>query len=82
MAIIEAVYYVSKGLPRGHSGRACLTMQEMQETQVEPWFREIPWRRKWQPAPISCLENSMDRGAWGCKESDMTERLNMDALYI
>ena len=22
----------------------------------------------------SCLENSMDRGAWGCKESDMTEQ--------
>ena len=39
-----------------------------------------PWRRKWQPPPLqfSCLENSMDRGAWcfkslGCKELDMTE---------
>ena len=21
----------------------------------------------------SCLENPMDRGPWGCKESDMTE---------
>ena len=28
------------------------------------WVRKIPWRRKWQPAPYSCLENSMDRGAW------------------
>ena len=29
------------------------------------------------PLQYSCLENSMDRGAWwapwGCKESDMTE---------
>ena len=23
-----------------------------------------PWRRKWQLAQYSCLENSMDRGAW------------------
>ena len=30
----------------------------------------------------SCLENSIDRGAWGCKESGMTERLNTDALHI
>ena len=24
----------------------------------------IPWNRKWQPIQHSCLENSMDRGAW------------------
>ena len=36
----------------------------MQETRV--WFlsHEIPWRRTWQPTPVFCLENSMDRGAW------------------
>ena len=22
------------------------------------------WRRKWQPAPVSCLGNPMDRGGW------------------
>ena len=22
------------------------------------------WRRKWQPTPVSCLENPMDRGVW------------------
>ena len=40
---------------------------------------------EWNGNPLqdSCLENSMDRGAWwatyspwGCKESDTTERLN------
>ena len=25
------------------------------------------------PLQYSCLKNSMDRGAWGRKESDMTE---------
>ena len=29
-----------------------------------PWVVKIPWRRKWQPIPVSCLENSMDGGAW------------------
>ena len=24
----------------------------MQETQVDPWVRKIPWRRKWQPTPV------------------------------
>ena len=25
------------------------------------------------PLQYSCLENPMDRGAWACKESDLTE---------
>ena len=24
----------------------------MQEMQVDPWVRRIPWRRKWQPIPV------------------------------
>ena len=36
----------------------------MQKTQVDPWVGSIPWRREWLPTPVSCLENSMDRGAW------------------
>ena len=27
-------------------------VQEMQETQFNPWVRNIPWRRAWQPTPI------------------------------
>ena len=33
----------------------------MQETWLGPWVRKIPWRSILQ---YSCLENSMDRGAW------------------
>ena len=29
-----------------------------------PQVGKIPWRRKWQPTQYSCLENSMDGGAW------------------
>ena len=30
-----------------------------------PGSEKIPWRRKWQPTPYSCLGNPTDRGAWG-----------------
>ena len=31
---------------------------------VDPWDRKIPWRRDWQPTPVSLLGNLMDRGDW------------------
>ena len=40
---------------------------------------EIPWRRKWQPAPVFLLGKSHEQRSlvayspWGHKESDMTE---------
>ena len=56
-----------------------------------PWVRKIPWERKWQP--ISVLLPGKSRGQrilvgyspWGCKESDMTERLHfhfIQCLYF
>ena len=29
-----------------------------------PWVGKSLWRRAWQPTQYSCLENSMDQGAW------------------
>ena len=28
-----------------------------------PELGNFPWKRTWQPTPVSCLENSMDSGA-------------------
>ena len=28
------------------------------------WVGKIPWRRKWQHTPYSCLKNPTDRGDW------------------
>ena len=36
----------------------------MQETQVQPWIRKIPWRRKWQPIPVFLPGEFMGRGTW------------------
>ena len=51
----------------------------------DPWVGKIPWRRKWQPTPVSLLENLMDTGAWWTAvlrvaESGMTERLTVTYL--
>ena len=59
-------------------------LSTMQETWVRSLGWEVPWRRKWQPTPGSCLENPMDREAWypwGRKESDRTERLHFHFLF-
>ena len=39
-----------------------------------------------RPLQCSCLDNSMDRGAWqatwDCKESDATERLSLSLSFL
>ena len=47
-----------------------------------PWVGKIPWRRKWQPTPVSLPGKSHGQRSLvgysprGHKESDTTERLN------
>ena len=49
---------------------------------------KIPWRRQWQPAPVLlCRESHGGRSLvgyspWGCKESDMTERLHYTTTLL
>ena len=46
----------------------------------DPWVRKIPWRRKWQPAPVFLPGKSHGQRSlagyspWGHKESDTTEQ--------
>mgnify|MGYP006996722782 CR=1 FL=1 len=50
-----------KGFPGDARGeRTRLLMREMQETQVDPWAGEGDGN----PFQYSCLENSLDSGAW------------------
>ena len=37
---------------------------DVRDCGLDPWIWRIPCGRKWQPTPVSCLENSMDRGDW------------------
>ena len=39
-------------------------MQETLETLLDPWVGKIPWRRKWQPTPVSLPEESHGQRSW------------------
>jgi len=45
----------------------------------DPWVREIPWSRKWQPTAVFLLgkfhqkRSLVGYSLWGHKESDTTE---------
>ena len=41
-----------------------------------PGLGRSPGEGNGNPLQYSCLENPVDRGAWCCKESDTTDRLN------
>ena len=40
------------------------TLPECRRPEINTWVGKSPWKREWQPTPVSCLENSTDRGAW------------------
>ena len=70
------------GLPRWCSSKEPVCQcRRHRRGRVNPWARKIPWRRHGNPLQYSCLENSMDRGAWRAivhgiaKSWDMTEWL-------
>ena len=58
-------------------------MQETQEYRFDFWVRKIPWRRKWQPTPVSLPGKSHEQRSLvgyiplGHKELDMTEQLSI-----
>ena len=62
------------GLLRWCSGKesAC----QCRRCRFNPWFRKIPWKRKWQPTPVFLPGKSHGRkhlvgySPWGHKESD------------
>ena len=68
-----------------------MNLPAMQETGVDPWVRMILWRREWLPIPVFLSgefhgqRSLVGFSPWGCKESDMTERLthtqNLERWY-
>ena len=54
----------------------------MQETWVDPWVKDIPWKRKWQPTPVFLPGKSHGQKSLagyspqGHKPLDMTQQLN------
>ena len=52
------------------------------------WVRKIPWRRKWQRAPVILPGKSHDQrnllgyNSWGHRELDMTEPLSAHTFFL
>ena len=67
-------------LPRWHSGKesACWCRRHRRD-KFDPWVSKIPWRRKWQPTPISLpgqphgQRSLVGCSSWGHKELKTTE---------
>ena len=61
-------------------------LSAMQETWFDRWVGKMPWRRTWQPTLVflpgeSHAERSLvGYSPWGCKESDMAEKLILSNL--
>ena len=62
------------GFPGGSDGKASAC--NVGDLGLIPRLGRSPGEGKGCPLQYSGLENSMDYTPWGCKESDMTERLS------
>ena len=67
---------MDKGFPDGSGSKesAC----QGKRPGFDPWLENIPGEENGYPLQYSCLENSMDRGAWRAivhrvAKKDMTE---------
>ena len=67
------------GFPGGSAGKesAC----KAGGPGFDPWVGQIPWRRERLPTPVFWLGKFHGLySPWGCKESDMTERLSLSFI--
>ena len=68
------------GFPGGSDGKA--SAYNVRDSGFDRWVGKILWRRKWQPIPVLLPGKShrwrslVGYSLWGCKESDMSERLH------
>ena len=64
-------------LPRWHSDKKpAHQCRRHKNSGFDPWIGKTLWSRKWQPLQYSCLEESMDRGAWQATPHGVTDRHN------
>ena len=56
--------------------------------EFNPWVGKIPWNRKWQTTPVFLPRKFHGQSTlvvyspWGLKESDMTEQLSTQTVFL
>ena len=73
---LEPTALISGLIPKWLSGKKPTC--QCRRRGFHPWVRKIPWRRKWQPTPVSCLENPMDREEAGGLQPMESQRVRHD----
>ena len=74
------------GLPRWLSGKESACRHRRRE--FHPWVGKIPWRRKWQPTPVSFSERCHGQRSlegcspWGRRASGMAECAHTQVIQI
>ena len=82
----KMAFIFSWGFPGGTSGKE--PTWQCRRPGFDPWVRKISWRREWKPTPVFLpgeshgLRSLAGYSLWGCKESDMTERLSMQSNML
>ena len=81
-ATFEGICTVAGGFSGGASGKEpCCQCRRRKRRRFDPWVEKIPWRRKWQSAPVLLpgefhgQRSLVGYSPWGCKESDTTEAI-------
>ena len=80
MTMSSQVALVVKNLPANAGG--------VKRCGFDPWVRKIPWKWKWQPAPVFLSGKVYGRRslegycAWGCKEWHMAEWLSTRSFTL
>ena len=62
--------------------RSACQCRRCRRREFDPWVGKIPWRRNSNPLQYSCLENSIERGAWCATVHEVAKsqtRLSMQA---
>ena len=75
-------FIILTGLPRRFSGKeSTYQCRRFRICMFDPWLSKIPWRRKWQPAPVFLpgkfheYRSLVGYSPWGHKELDMSAQL-------
>ena len=68
--------------------RICLYCRRHRRCGFDPWVGKIPWRKKWQPSPVSLSgkphgqRNLAGYSPWGLKELNTTEQRTHEVFII
>ena len=84
-----SIFLEAVGLPRLLSGEeSTWQCRWCRRREFASWVRKIPWRRKWQPAPVFLpwkphgQRSLVGYSLWGRKELETTERLTHKQINI